>query len=127
MTEEIKIKLKELVDIAGITASDVADFIIELEKENTELKKDLKLAIDANQKWLRRDTELEEEKAELKKDLQTAEAAIKKLVQRETELEVQIEKMKCCGNCGNYDGNFCKEKSAGSTWHSVCEMWKVHE
>lgn len=99
MTEEIKIKLKELVDIAGITASDVADFIIELEKENTELKKDLKLAIDANQKWLRRDAEL----------------------------EVQIEKMKCCGNCGNYDGNFCKEKSAGSTWHSVCEMWKVHE
>lgn len=62
MTEKeitnIKYRLTDLGQQVGELA---LKYILKLEKENEELKKDLQTAIVANQQWLKRDTRLEEQ------------------------------------------------------------------
>jgi len=120
MTEEIKNKLKSVIDAMGIIGSDIADYIIDIERETLVLLSEnarLQEAIDTEQ-GLNKDAagEIElyqHENADLEKDKEYLDKVNNEQTEVILKLNEQIEKMKCCGNCGNerctskYRGNSC--------------------
>ena len=66
-----------------------------------------------------RDEEMKRLDNRIKKALECVESSLKVQV----EMEVQIEKMKCCGNCGNRKNRICNIKSEIPLGEDVCDNW----
>lgn len=82
----------------------IEDNNFELRKENFMLKQKNQMLEQENEQLHKKIVELENDKEDLLENWYCDKVGGCKIA----DLEKQIEKMKCCGNCANEEGKYCK-------------------
>ena len=114
---------RQRIDCCGLWVS-YKDYITELENKITDIKANCDLAIEGRDIKI---MELEKENAELKADNDARKFAMAMSEKVEKQLREQIEKMKCCYNCSKWNDGECEESPKSKTFFCAdfkCDNWE---